>query len=753
MGLVFATTTARAFAVLLVQQGAVESSASSPVTFSTLLRDFRDPMRPAREDVGAWTTWLATSRNPKAADPTDPAWFANDDRDHFLRVESIDGRDAWVLCDIEGPGAITRVWTATEAALVTATIRIYLDGAKEPLVEAPFYDWLRGRSDVPSPIASMLAPGGLGADVPMGSAAVSLMPIPFAKRCVVTLDRKPGYWQISGRSYRAGTVVESLTRETLAAERAQLARIAQELMRPSVVPPQIASTTTTSSTTTSSTTKTSTTKTSTSAPLISGDTRSTVLTRAEPIVWERDGSGVIERIRVDIQEAPRDRESLAELLRSVWLECDFEDEVCVRAPIGHFFGLGECLPPVGDRMRTALRRADGVLSLECRFAMPFTTRAKVVLSHRGSSDATLAQTRFALEVNARTPNANDRTSPRLFHAMFREVRDVSNRRIHDLTIALIEGEGEWIGTTLAVLSPHAFWFGEGDEKVFVDGDLKQSQLGTGTEDFIGCAWGFPRALSSDAVSVAPRDSMHRTSYEGRTTASRLRFLDGVAFAKHIEIKLEWVPPASFDRRTVLAATTFWYAAKGRSRAIEFDDPSTILANPPPDSMRPIKGAIEAESCAVIGRSEQTEFDFQDIGALFPDAVWSAGRSLFVQPHAIGDWIRVEVPCEDFPDGTMVRVVVRAIGAPDYGWVRFRVVGSESDSTAVGRVVGPVVDLRRSTVEPVPEIDLGVHQVRRGRCVVEIEAVKPEGAKSGDVVPTRAGIFFGIDAFFITPVAK
>jgi hypothetical protein len=44
-------------------------------------------------------------------------------------------------------------------------------------------------------------------------------------------------------------------------------------------------------------------------------------------------------------------------------------------------------------------------------------------------------------------------------------------------------------------------------------------------------------------------------------------------------------------------------------------------------------------------------------------------------------------------------------------------------------------------------------VRRGRCVVEIEAVKPEGAKSGDVVPTRAGIFFGIDAFFITPVAK
>jgi hypothetical protein len=39
-------------------------------------------------------------------------------------------------------------------------------------------------------------------------------------------------------------------------------------------------------------------------------------------------------------------------------------------------------------------------------------------------------------------------------------------------------------------------------------------------------------------------------------------------------------------------------------------------------------------------------------------------------------------------------------------------------------------------------------VRRGRCTIDIEAMKP-----ADKVTARAGIFFGIDAFFITPVAK
>jgi hypothetical protein len=697
------------------QQPDVASSASPRVTFSSLLNDFLDPMRPSRESAGAWNAWLATSRNPKAFEPSDPAWFTNDDRGHFLRIDSINGRDEWVLCDVDGPGAVTRIWTAMEATLANAVVRIYIDGAMEPTIEAPFYDWLRGRGNVPSPIATTLAPGGLAANVPTGSAAVSYLPIPFAKRCVVTLDRVPGYWQITGRRYREATPMDSLTREMLTKQRPELERIAREMLCPSVVPPS-------------------------AEALPPNRVRASILTREAPISWERDTPGVIERVVVEIQKAPSEREALAEMLRSTWLECDFDDKSCVRAPIGHFFGLGECAPPVGDRMRTAVRREDGSLLLECRFAMPFTQGAQIRVTDRGAVSVSAVRGVVSLAVVVRDRLESDPSTPRLFHAMFREVRDVSNRSICDLAIARIEGEGEWIGTTLAILSPHAYWFGEGDEKVFVDDDPMQRQLGTGTEDFIGCAWGFPRVLSSDAVSVAPRPSMHRTSYEGRTTASRLRFLDGVPFTKRMDIDLEWVPPASFDRPAVVAATTFWYAERGRSRPVDFDDPPTMLANALPESMRKIAGAIEAESCAITGRAEGIEFELQDIGSLFPDAAWSGGRSIFVRPRAVGDWIRIEVPCGEISDGTPVRVAVRAIGAPDYGFVRFRVDGREA---------GPnVVDLRRDLVAPVPNIDLGVHEVRRGRCTIDIEAMKP-----ADKVTARAGIFFGIDAFFITPVAK
>ena len=718
-----AVTTAAA-AVRAAEVRGVESDAT--VTLGSLLAELIDPMRPVRARDGEFTAWLETSRNPAASDPANrAAWFANDDRDHFARIEERNGRREWVLCDVEGPGAVVRLWTAMEEAHASTRLRIYLDGESEPRIEANFHDLLVGRSNFAFPIAMATAPGDPLRMPGRAAGALSLMPIPFAKRFIATLDRAPGYWQITGRRYPVGTNVESMPRDFAVRDRAAIERAAAAILAPTAAPPAISSL---------------------PAPVAGigaiapPDGSFAHLPPGAALSLERVGPDVIEQLTVVVEDfgpardgGSRDQtgeaavEARVRLLRGLWLECAFDGEQCVRVPVGHFFGLGDCMPPVADRMRSARVLADGSLVLVSRFAMPCLERASIAIRNTGPSEA-----KVRIECASRALESSDPSEPRLFHATFREDLAVPCQETIDWPVVRLEGSGEVVGTTLAITNPHAFWHGEGDEKIQVDSDPLQRQLGTGTEDLIGCAWGYPRALSSDAVSVAPRTSDDRKTFEGRTTASRLRYLDGIPFTRSLAFDLEWVPPARFDRPAGLAATTFWYARAGGAKASVDSVASateTTAANPLPGSLRRLEGWVEAEDAAVVGLAEGLAFEVQAIGLIFPDEDWSGGRSLFLIFRRPGDWIRLEIPCSGVADGSEVRLLVRCAGAPDYGVVRFSVQG---------RAAGEAVSLRRDRVMALEPIDLGVHRVSSGKIVVEITA--------DDTSELTGGRLAGIDCF-------
>ena len=46
-----------------------------------------------------------------------------------------------------------------------------------------------------------------------------------------------------------------------------------------------------------------------------------------------------------------------------------------------------------------------------------------------------------------------------------------------------------VGDTLALHNGAAAWWGEGDEKIFVDGETFPSHFGTGSEDYYGYSFG------------------------------------------------------------------------------------------------------------------------------------------------------------------------------------------------------------------------------------------------------------------------
>ena len=52
----------------------------------------------------------------------------------------------------------------------------------------------------------------------------------------------------------------------------------------------------------------------------------------------------------------------------------------------------------------------------------------------------------------------------------------------DTNILNTTGEGKVVGTVYQIANPVLIWWGEGDQKIFVDGETFPSTFGTGTED-------------------------------------------------------------------------------------------------------------------------------------------------------------------------------------------------------------------------------------------------------------------------------
>jgi hypothetical protein len=620
------------------------------VDLESLLAELADATAPARVPRHAFTARLESSRDPRSVDPSEPeGWFANHDRGHARRVERFADasgmRDEWVIADLEGPGAIVRLWSAFEEAHAATVLRIRLDGHDAPVIEAPLQELLSGRGPVSVPIAAVQAPGG--ARWRQGVGGVMVLPVPFARRCIVTLDREPGYWQVAWRAYGEGTTVDSLPADWRVSSADAIARTVAAL----------------------------------------GDgPRATVreappAPRATPILdataGERRGfEGPARTTRVAVRLAAGKSETLRAALRDLWLEADFDGEPCVRVPIGHFAGLGECPPPVVDRWRSARAAPDGTILLEWTMPMPFAREASIALVNRGTRAH-----RAAIE-SIETAAIERATigAWRRLHAAFREDLGFTVGAPDDWSMLAIEGEGEIVAHTIAYTSGSIDWWGEGDEKIRVDGEALPSHFGTGTEDFIGTAWGFPRVLSSPFTTVAPRDDGARSGSRGRTTASRLRALDGIPFTRSVDLALERIPVPRRGGRATIAATTLWYAAPGASHPVDAADPATMAPNPEPPELARFVGGDglwrEGEELAVIDATPGLRWEIQEIGTLAPTHAWSGGRLAFIQSTRVGDHWSVEVPVGPATDDARtIGLELRFAHAPDYGMIDVEIDGA------------------------------------------------------------------------------
>jgi Protein of unknown function (DUF2961) len=193
------------------------------------------------------------------------------------------------------------------------------------------------------------------------------------------------------------------------------------------------------------------------------------------------GPGVVRRLWLTV---PGQVETLRGfVVRAYW---DDQDWPSVDAPLQDFFGL-----PFARQVpfQSALFSNPEGRSFNCVVPMPFKKRARLTITNESPREALLF---YDVDVTVGDALPADLA---YFHARYRRENPTTPKRDFEV-LPRVFGRGRYLGANVGVRTTvhrRPLWFGEGELKVYVDGDLEWPTLvGTGTEDLVGSAWGLGR---------------------------------------------------------------------------------------------------------------------------------------------------------------------------------------------------------------------------------------------------------------------
>ena len=225
--------------------------------------------------------------------------------------------------------------------------------------------------------------------------------------------------------------------------------------------------------------------------------------------------------------------------------------------------------PVGDFFANCFGRRSSVISLpvivedadsyNCYWQMPFRRSAKIEIVNQGTQNINLLYYNIDW---IQKPIAKDVP---YFYAQYRQEYPVEHGK--DYTVLETQGKGHYVGTVMAVRTRSPSWFGEGDEKVYIDGEDHASIWGTGTEDYFLSAWGLQKT-STPYFGVPHFDQWGIVG--GHTSAYRWHINDPLVFQKGIKVTFEhfgWMSPDENkdyksmswnEREDDYSSVAFWY---------------------------------------------------------------------------------------------------------------------------------------------------------------------------------------------------
>ena len=479
------------------------------ITTGTLMEEMVDMVNLTRFPDPYYKTVQYSSYDHRSQVPGTADWFANSDgfgREPVPNFEEVlvapneAGIGEYLICDETGPGAIVRVWTAA----INGTIKMTLDDADGPAYEGSAAEFFM------HPYRKFCSAAGvdesLFADTFQQRNACYL-PIPFQKRCRIVWKgdlQKIHFYQIQIRRYEPGTNVRTFRagdlkqyRKVLESTSSTLANLQDWTFRSGLKP----------------------------IPL-----RTHIAPRQTAELLMLEGPQAIEQLTLNLAAADKDR-----ALRQTVLRIRFDDHTWgqVQSPLGDFFGAAPGINPY-ESVPFSIRPNGDMI---CRFVMPFAKSCTIHVDNRGDQPVTISGSALPVAY-VWDPKRSLR-----FQARWRIDHDLTadGRNVQDLPFLVAQGQGVYVGSTTMLLNPNPVptpygnWWGEGDEKIFVDDDAIPSTFGTGSEDYYNYAW------SSPDIFIFPYCGQPRNdgpANRGFVTNNRWHILDALPFKNHLAFYME-----------------------------------------------------------------------------------------------------------------------------------------------------------------------------------------------------------------------
>ncbi|MGD8451877.1 MAG: DUF2961 domain-containing protein [Phycisphaerae bacterium] len=484
----------------------------NPIHTGQLLGEMTDMQRLTELPDPAYRTVQFSSFDRASNQPGGPGWFGNSDGfggedtpgfEAVVEPPNADGVGQYLICDVQGPGAIVRTWTAA----IEGSIQLFLDDMHKPVYDGPAADFLF------CPYKAMAAEGTLDTSDfanTFQQHEAAYCPIPFGKRCrMVWIGdvKKVHFYHVQIREYEPGTFVRTFTPADLQEYEPELRQAARVLGDPDAAFAENAAET----------------PVDISVTLPPGESREVV---------KIDGPAELSRLTLRVEAADIDlalRQTLLHVL------CDGADWGQVQSPIGDFFGAAPGINPYRSLPFTV--SPDGTMT--CRYVMPFASSLRIVLENRGGQEVTVAGTACSQPYEWNERSLHFRARWRVDHGVLG-----THRPPKDMPYVVAQGAGRYVGTALMLLNParvptpYGGWWGEGDEKIFVDDDVVPSTFGTGSEDYFNYAWSVPDIFIC-AYCGQPRDD--GPGNRGFVTNDRWHIIDDLPFHNRFAFYMELYP--------------------------------------------------------------------------------------------------------------------------------------------------------------------------------------------------------------------
>jgi hypothetical protein len=239
-----------------------------------------------------------------------------------------------------------------------------------------------------------------------------------------------------------------------------------------------------------------------------------------------------------------------------------------------------------------------------------------------------------------------------FHAKYRQEYPCEPGK--DYLFLEAEGRGHFVGCNLSLRSHERLWWGEGDDRFYIDGDTEPTIAGTGSEDYFCDAYGI-RKRDGLYYGCTLLDDTWEEAY-GRTSVYRFHLPDPITFKKSLRFTIEhkaWVilPSGKWhgfsERWDDYASVAYWYQT----------EPHKPFCSLPPVSERfyPPVPTIEAE--AMPGPQPMNG----EVSVQKGD--WSGGGQLFFTPKDLNAFLTLTF---DVKESGVRSIAVNLTKSYDYG---------------------------------------------------------------------------------------